>query len=123
MNGDDILARTGEIGRLIHERLGLRGRTLGRQVRRAGRLLPRAVAREARYLAQAAEIAPNPRLWRMIDPGHVDRAHRIVRDHLLAVNPRDRRLTRILGVASVIAFNLIVVLALLLAVLVWRGYA
>lgn len=123
MNGDDILARTTEIGRLIDERLGLRGRTLDRQVRRAGRLLPRGIAREARFLAQTAQIAPNPRLQRMIDAAHVDRAHRIVRDHLLGVNRRDRRITRALGVASVIAFNLLVVGALLLTVLVWRGYA
>lgn len=123
MTGDDILERTDDIGRLITERLGLRGRTLDRQVRRAGRLLPRAVAREARFLAQAAQIAPNPRLLRMIDPAQLDRAHRTVRDHLLTVNPRDRRVTRVLGIATVIVFNLLVVLALVLTVLVWRGYA
>lgn len=123
MTGDDIIARAEEIGQLMGERLGLRGRTLDRQVRRAGRLLPRAVAREARFLAQAASIAANPRLLRMIDPAHVESAHRIVRDHLRGIDPRERRRTRAIGIAAVVVFNLMVVAALVLAVLVWRGYA
>ena len=122
MTGDDIIARADEIGGLITERLGFRARTLARQIARAGRALPRPVAREARFLAQAAQIAANPRLVRMIDPARVDSAHRPVRDHLRGVDRADRRRARLIGIASVIAFNLLVVAVLVIAVLVWRGY-
>ena len=123
MTGDDIIARADEIGGLIQERLGYGGRTLARQIARAGRALPRPVAREARFLAQAAQIAANPRLVRMIDPARVDSAHRVVRDHLRNIDRRERRRARLTGIAAVVAFNLIVVAALVIAVLVWRGYA
>ncbi len=122
MTGNDIIARAEEIGGLIHERLGLRGRTLARQIARAGRALPRPVAREARFLAQAAQIAANPRLVRMIDLTRVDSAHRLVRDHLRGIDRRERRRTRITGIAAVAAFNLLVVAVLVIVVLVWRGY-
>lgn len=123
MTGDDITTRTAEIGLLFEERLGLRGGSLDRQVRRAGRGLPRAIAREARYLAQAESLAANPRLWRQVDPVRLQAAHRIVCDHLRGIDPRERRKTRIIGVASSAAFNLLAVTALVLVVLVWRGYA
>ena len=123
MTGDDITTRTAEIGLLFEERLGLRGGSLDRQVRRAGRGLPRAIAREARYLAQAESLATNPRLWRQVDPARLQAAHRIVRDHLRGIDPRERRKTRIIGIASSAAFNLLAVTALVLVVLVWRGYA
>lgn len=123
MTGDEITARTAEIGDLLQERLGLRGRSLAGQVTRAGRRLPRQVAREARYLAQAESLAANPRLWRQVDPARFDSAHRTVRDHLRGIDPRERRKTRIIGIASGAAFNLLAVAALVLVVLVWRGYA
>jgi hypothetical protein len=122
MTGDDVHAMADEVAALLAGRLGARGRTLARRLRRAGRRLPRHVAREARYLAQADDLARNPRLLRMIDPDRVIRAHALLRDHLRGIDPAAARLTRILGILAVIAFNLLVLAALLLALLAWRGY-
>lgn len=121
MNGEDILSWTSEARSLMQQRLGVRGRDLAAQVARAGRMLPRAVAREGRYLAQAAQLAQNPKLLRMIDPAKAARAHVILTDHLRGVRPGERRRNRALGILAVVGFNLLIVLLAGLAWLAWRG--
>lgn len=119
---DDIAPHLQEVSTLLHERLGARGRDLGRQVRRAGRRLPRRLRAEAAVLVQAAEMAAHPRLARRVDGAAVARAARVLSDHLRQVNPAERRRTRIVGMAAVVAFNLMVLGAGVVGVLVWRGY-
>jgi hypothetical protein len=123
MTAEDIQDRAREVSALMAARLGLRGPDLARQVGRAGRLMPRAIRREARYLAQAAALAQNPKLLRMLDPAKVSRAHALVTDFLRAQDPGQRRWTALIGMAGVIGFNLLVVAGLVLVWLAWRGPA
>lgn len=111
-----------EVRTLIEARLRIRGRTLEQQLKRAGRLLPSAMQREGRYLAQAATFMDHPKLRLMIDEAMVDTAHRRLVEHLKSIDPAERRKTRLLGIAGVISFNLIVVSGALIGWLVWRGY-
>ncbi|MBW7922226.1 MAG: hypothetical protein H3C51_09025 [Rubellimicrobium sp.] len=122
MWGEDITARTDEIGALLAERLGARGATLAERLARVQRLLPRRLRREARFLAGAETMAANPRLARLVDPDRLARAHGAVQAHLAAVNPRERRLTRALGIVAVIAFDLLALAVLVVVVLRWRGF-
>ena len=42
--------------------------------------------------------------------------------HLRAIDPKERRRTALLRGLAAVAFNLLVVAGLLIAVLVWRGF-
>lgn len=122
MTGGQVNEYVDEVRRLIEERLRLRGRSLEHQLRRAGRLLPNSLQREGRYLSQAAALMGHPKLRLMIDEAKVETAHRRLVEHLQGVDPAEQRKTRLLGIAGVISFNLIVVVGALIGWLVWRGY-
>lgn len=119
---EDITAATGEIAALLAERLRIRSATLAGGIARAGRRLPRRIRREALFLAEAEAMAANPRLARLVDPVRFAAAQDAVAGHLAAINPRERLITRMIGVAATIAFNLLVLAVLLVSVLRWRGY-
>ena len=123
MTHDDIELMTSEVSVLMATRLGLHGADLAVQVARAGRMMPRSVRRDARYLAQTASLAQNPKLIRMVDLDRVSRSHQVVTGFLRTQNPAERRITSALGIAAVIAFNLLILAFLVVIVLVWRGYA
>lgn len=110
-----------EIRTLLEERLKVRGRSLDRQVNKAGRLLPRRVRGQARYIAQAATLAQNPKLLRMIDWPRTEAAHAEVVAWLRTIDPSERRWTRIINMAALIAFNLLLIAGLLVGFLWWRG--
>jgi hypothetical protein len=109
MMGDDVIARAEEVRGLLAEKLGARRR------------LPRALARDAAALGQAAELARNPKLARMIDPARTLGAHARLTAHLRAIDLGARRRTRLVNLTALLAFNLLVLFALVVGVLVWRG--
>jgi len=121
MTGEDIHLWAAEARALMRERLGLRGADLRAQVARAGRMLPRAVAREARYLAQVADLAQNPKLMRMIDLGKAARAHAILTAYLRTRDPARAARDWWVNLMGVLAFNLLLMVGLVLGVLLWRG--
>ena len=110
-----------EIRGLMEQRLRIRGRSLESQMRRAGRLLPRHIRREVRFLVQAAPMAGNPRLARMIDQDHAMKAYRQVVAYLMTIDPKQAARTRLLNLAGVVAFNLLLLFAIVVTILVWRG--
>ena len=121
MDQDALTQQIEEVRRLMAERLRLRGATLEDQVRRARNLLPRALIREARYLAQAETLMRNPKLARMVDAEKARGARDRLTAHLMAVDPKERRKDRILGILGGLAFNLLLVGALAIIWLRWRG--
>ncbi len=121
MRPDALNARTDELRDLLREKFGLSARTLEAQIGKAGRLLPRKVRRDARLVAEAQARLQNPRLARMVDVAAAEAAQARVRDFLSDIDPAERRKTRLIGVLAVIAFNVLVVAALLIAILRWRG--
>lgn len=116
---DNDVAR---IGRLIEQRLGIKGVDFADQLRRCGRWLPRSVRRDGARLAEAHQTLSHPNLSRQVDTGAARAAAERMATHLQTIDPRQRRRTRILGILSVIAFNLLVVFVVLVCVLVWRGF-
>lgn len=122
MDGDKLQKQAGEISALMAERLRVRGTSLDAQLRKAGRQLPKAVRRDGAYLAQAATLARNPKLARMVDETRADRAHERVVQYLLTVDPIDRLKGRVLGVLGAISTVVIVTFIAVVYVLVQRGY-
>ena len=122
MTGDSVNKYADEVQSLIEERLRIKGRTLEKALARAGRLLPKWAHREGRYLAQASQLMGHPKLRLMIDEAKVVKARDMLVAHLKAIDPKERRKTRVLGVLGVISFNLILVFAAFMVYLVWRDY-
>jgi len=121
MDVQGLTPQIDEIRTLMEQRLRVRGRSLEAQLRKAGRRLPRHIRREARFLVQAAPMAANPRLARMIDQNRATRAHQQVVAHLKSIDPKQAARTRLLNLAGVVAFNLFLLFAIIVTFLVWRG--
>ncbi len=110
------------IAGLMEQRLRIRGASLADKLRRGGRSLPRAIRTEATLLSEAARQVGHPRLLRQIDEDRVNRAYQICLRHLQALDAGARRRAAIMGVAELIAFRLLALALLVLAVLHWRGF-
>lgn len=121
MAGDLLNTQVDEIRKLLESQLRIRAKTLDLQVRKAGRLLPRNLRRDATYLAQAATVMHHPKLSRMIDETKAQQAHARLKNFLVGVDPKDRARGKLLGWLGSIAFMLIVVFVVAVAVLVKRG--
>lgn len=119
---DRIEKQAETVRRLLDERLRIRGRDLSHQIRKAGRLLPRPVRNDLSFVSEARNMLTHPKLRLMVDEAKVEAALERSVVYLKTVDPSERRKDRLLGMAGVVAFNLIVVAAVLIGVLVWRGY-
>jgi hypothetical protein len=106
----------------IAAKIGPKGPGLARQLRRAGRRLPRRVRRAVRHVVEAQALHGHPKLLRMVDGPALMAARDEVLAYLDRINPTERRRTAAVRLAAVIALNLLVIGAVVIGVLVWRGY-
>jgi hypothetical protein len=118
----DVNALADEVAGLLKERLGARGATLADRVARARRRLPPDLRVAAADLIDAQHMAANPRLARRIDPARVLRAHAALVAHLTSIDRATARRAALLDMIATLGFQVLVVAALVLAVLVWRGF-
>ncbi|MGJ8627705.1 MAG: hypothetical protein ACSHXB_12165 [Sulfitobacter sp.] len=118
----DIAAKSLVIRQQLEAKLAVKSRDLPQALRRAGRRLPRQVRAQAAILAAAEKQAGHPKLARQLDGGVVQEAYAKVTAHLRAIDVADARKGRILGLAGVIAFNLLLVMVAFFLWLWWRGY-
>ena len=107
---------------LMEQRLRLKGKDLREKLRKGGRLLPRRVRAAAEQLADAAERSQNPKLLLQIDEPAVVAAYDVCSKHLSKIDAGYLRTSSILRTASSMVISLLVVVALVIAVLYWRGY-
>lgn len=110
------------VSELMGEHLKVAGKDLPGRLRRGGRLLPRKLRAQARFLSEAAEQARHPHLRIRIDMARVTEAYDNLCRHLTTLRKWERRRIAMLNLLGSIAFNLLAVAALLIAVLVWRGF-
>ena len=106
---------------LLEERLRLRGATLEARLKAAGRRLPRHVREAGAALAAALTMIQNPKTMHQVDDETVAVAYDICVRHLTAINPSTNRRGLLLDMAARVAFALLVVGVLFVAVLYWRG--
>jgi len=109
------------VSELLGEKLRARGDTLEARLKHAGRRLPRKVRNAGAVLVQATQMIRNPKLMHLVDDAAVAAAYDICLRHLNTVNPRDRMMSLVLGIAAHIAFSLLVVAVLVIVTLYWRG--
>ena len=114
----DISAKSLAIRQQLEAKLGVKSRDLSQALRRAGRRLPRRVRAQAAVLVAAEKRVGHPKLARQMDGGAVREAYA----HVRAIDGADARKGRILGLAGVIAFNLLLIIVAFVIWLWWRGY-
>lgn len=107
---------------LMREKLGVRAETLPAALRRAGRKLPRRLRQDGEAIVAAMDRSRNPRLARVTDGDGPERAARRIEAYLRGLNPADARARARAYLFADLAFRLAVVVALVIAVLAWRGY-
>lgn len=110
------------ISLLLTERLHIKGRDLPDKLNRAGRRLPRKVRVAAQEVAVAMEQSYSPKLLLQISEEKVAENYDICVKHLNGMNKGHKLRGVLLGLSTSILFSLLAVVALLLGVLVWRGF-
>lgn len=118
----DIARQADALRGLIAAKHGVKARDLEQAVRRAGRRLPRRVRAQAQVMIEAQKRAGHPKLMRTLDAVAVRGAYDAVRDHLGAIDVADQRWGRFLGLAGLVAFQVIVVAAAFVTWLWWAGH-
>lgn len=114
--------RADRIAELIEERLGIRGKSLERKLHKAGRLLPRAIQRDGAKLVEALRLQQSPKMARLINEDEVQKAFQACERYLSEIDPWERRKAAAISFLSTNAFNLAAIAAVVVVVLVWRGY-
>ena len=118
----DAAALAAELEALFADRLHLRRGPLTVRVAQARRMLPAAIRRDARIVAEAAVKAGHPRLEAQIDAADLHAAHARVVRYLDGPEMRRLRSLSRLRMLAALAGNLLAVGALLIVVLIWRGF-
>ncbi|MFK7764297.1 MAG: hypothetical protein AB8B62_13630 [Roseobacter sp.] len=116
-----VSQKTEDLRLKLEKHLGVKAASFSKAVRRAGRALPGRLRKQAHVLIKAEEMAAHPKLARRIDNGAVQTAFRDINLYLDAQDLSEQRKTRLLNLAAGIALNLLIVGALAVIVLRWRG--
>ena len=112
---EDLAAR-------MQTQLRLRGGDLAEVAAKAGRKLPKHLHAEVAKIVEAAQMAENPKLVRLIDAKGVARADRKIRQFLDKQNPAAERRGEILDRIAAVSFVLVTVLIAVFFLLLSRGY-
>ncbi|QBY00969.1 hypothetical protein E2K80_09710 [Rhodophyticola sp. CCM32] len=107
---------------LISEHLGIRAPTFRRAVARAGRLLPPQARQAATQLLELDRRIQHPKLAARTDPAMAEQALASLNRQLRSIEPGKRQAQARAFFWAEIGFRAALVLALLVTVLVWRGY-
>lgn len=106
----------------MRDKLGAGGKTLKAALRTHGRHLPKRVRAHIRALADAERFADHPKLRLTLDAAALGKAAATAQDHLRKIDKADRRKGWWLGVLGGLVFNLLLLFAICICVLVWLGY-
>ena len=106
---------------LFRQKYRARGASLAAAYPRARRRLPRRLRRDAEALVSAERFADHPKLARTLDHDRLGQAVQALRGHLDGIDLADRRKGMLLGILGSIAFNFLLVAALVIGWMVWQG--
>lgn len=105
----------------LSDKMRVRGATLEQQLRRAERRLPRRQRRAAATILGAQDWMAHPKLARVLDLSHVNKALADLDGHLDRIDPTEERKTALLRLIGVIVIRLMGLAVLIYAILKWRG--
>ena len=118
---EDYAETSARLHDLMIRQLGAKGEDFPATFRHSGRLLPRKPRQAAQRIIETGAQIGNPKLARVTDhTGLAEDAARVER-HLTRLNPQARRARPRANFAAGVAFQLVVIIALVIVVLRWRG--
>lgn len=117
----DIFADIAEVQELLKSQAEASG-DLAAALGKARRQLPRRIYRQGMRLAEALPLLEHPKLRQTQDEKSLQKAAREVKQHLKDIDRADRRKGRLLEILGSMAFSVLMVFVLLIAVLRWRGF-
>ncbi|SDW58282.1 hypothetical protein [Roseicitreum antarcticum] len=118
----DITTLGRDVALLLRQRLNARGDDLAELVKDVRRQLPRKLRSEALYLAEIQPMAAHPKLRKQVDTARAIKAHRALTGHLAPLGRAQRRVDLLLSMLGSLAFGVLVLTCVVVAVLVARGY-
>lgn len=118
----DIAARNAALVKLLGEKHGIKARDLRQAGARAGRRLPKRLRAQIAVLVEAEQLAAAPKLAKRVDLRAVDAAEKALELHLKAIDPKERRRAKILGLAGTIAAQILIILTVFVWWLWWQSY-
>ena len=107
---------------LVRTKFGIETDDLDVAMRKIGRRLPRSAHRHAAQLVEFQTKSAHPKLRLNVDPVAFAKSYRGLMHALQSYDPSVKRMDLLLGTLASVAFNLIVVFALFVIVLKWRGF-
>ena len=123
---DDIRDMADEVSRLIAARFGgaRRGEhpPLHIMLRRRGGALPRRLRKQALALADADQLSAQPKIARQLDLAQLSRAYQALMAHLQPLGELSRWQGRATAFAASVAFGLLVLAAVVVWIMLKRGY-
>lgn len=123
---DDIRDMADEVSRLIAARFGgaRRGERLPLHVmlRRRGGALPPRLRKQAVALARADQLSAQPKIARQLDLATLSRAHQALTAHLQPLGELSRWRGRVITFAASVTLGLLVLAAIVIWMLLRRGY-
>tara|TARA_R110002124_G_scaffold208002_2_gene374468 strand:- start:59 stop:430 length:372 start_codon:yes stop_codon:yes gene_type:complete len=122
MSAVTIQQMTERVAELMQRRLRVKGGDLKETVTRGRRMLPRKVRTAAEALALAETWSHNPKLLLQVDETVVAKDYDICVRYLSNLNRRERAKGFLLSLTTTLLFSLLGVIALVIAVLFWRGF-
>lgn len=122
LDPNDLNRKATRLRHLARTKFGVGGDTLEVAMRRVGRRVPKRIQSQAKIVIKAQKALGHPKLWMQVDAGRVEQAFRIVEAHLQSVDPDDRRKGFLLSMLGSLVFNLMLLAALLVLLLIWRGF-
>jgi hypothetical protein len=112
---------TGQVSRLMEQRLGARGKDLHAKLAARSRALPRPVRRAILVLAVAEERARAPKVLRQMDPARITRAHDAAMAYLQPLGAGARLRGMLLSISASVVFALLVTGGAVAGFALWRG--
>lgn len=120
-NTKDLETKIAQLCALAHEKFGVRSDQLDVVMRKLGRRVPKRIHKHAEVLLSAQASLGHPTLAMMLDEKKITQSYKAIAEHLKSIDPKLRRKNKMLDVLASMAFSILVVFALMILVLVWRG--
>lgn len=106
---------------LLEEKLRLKSGRLARRLSKARRRVPRRLRKDVDFLLQADYLTQNPRLTIMVNEARFQGAVRALSAYLVELDPVKERRNRVLNFAALVGLYVLMIGALAVSVLYWRG--
>lgn len=121
MNSQDFAKTEEELSKLMTRHLGVRQNGFAAQISKARRHMPRWAHGAATRINTAITLATHPNLSKHIQPEQLDKDIKSFKAWLQTKDHAEARKTKLINLAGVIVFNLLVIFAVFVAILRWRG--